>query len=124
MNDADFGISTTTVHSLLGTKTRCQVITLLLEAERTWDVETLAAELVRLDPTLAPDGAQVENHTDRLATRLYHCTLPKLADEDVVDFDHDAMVVTPGENLSAVGAYLGESLDCSEASVEQVSLNA
>ena len=96
--------------ALLRTKLRRQVVTLLLEAERTWSVEELAAELVRLDPTVAPDGTGVEAHTERLVVRLYHCALPRLADADVVDFDREATTVAPGRHLPAVGSYLDETL--------------
>ena len=96
--------------ALLKTKLRRQVVTLLLEVDGTWDVEALAAELVRLDPTVAPDGTGVEAHTERLVTRLYHCTLPKLADSNVVDFDHEEMTIAPGQHLPIVGSYLDETL--------------
>lgn len=96
--------------ALLKTKPRRQVVTLLLEVEEPWDVEKLAAELVRLDPTLAPDGSGLAEHIDRLAIRLYHCTLPTLADADVVDLDHEEMTVAPGEYLHAVGSRLDETL--------------
>ena len=99
-----------TALALLRTKTRRQVVTLLLEVEGTWDVEELAAELVRLDPTVAPDTTGGEAHTERLVTRLYHCALPKLADADIVDFDCGEMTVAPGQHLSVVGSHIDEPL--------------
>lgn len=110
--------------ALLKSKTRRQVTTLLLEAEGTWDIEELAGELVRLDPTVAPDGADVDAHTERLAIRLYHCSIPKLADADVVDFDREAMTVAPDCRLSVLGSYLDESLGLPNAVGECVESTA
>lgn len=122
MRNTESDISLPAAHSLLGTKTRCQVVTLLLEVKREWDVEAFAAALVRLDPTVAPDGDDDGTHTTRVATRLYHCALPKLAAADVVEFDSDAMSVSPSRNLEALGAHLDQSLDYSKAPGERIEL--
>ncbi|MFC5971181.1 hypothetical protein ACFPYI_07525 [Halomarina salina] len=106
-----YEVSADTALALLGTKTRRQVVALLLEVDETWSVEGLAAELVRLDPAVAPDGTDAEAHTERVATRLYHCALPKLADADAVEFDSEEMTVAPGEQLPRLGARLDDLLD-------------
>ena len=117
-------VPTNTAFDLLKTKTRRQAVTLLLEVEGTWGVEELAAELVRLDPTVAPDGEGAESHAERVATRLYHCALPKLAEEDVVDFDREEMTTAPGEHLAALGAHLDDSLSQSNTAYEEIGFAA
>lgn len=97
--------------ALLTTKTRRQVVTLLLEVERPFSVEDLAAELVRLDPTVSPDDTDTESQAEQLAIRLYHQALPKLADAGVVDFDTEEAIITPGQHLHAIGSYLDDWLD-------------
>ena len=104
--------------ALLETETRRQVVTFLLEVEGTWDIRELAAELVRLDPAEPAEGRESEPRAERVAIRLYHCTLPKLADADVVDFDREAMTVAPGRHLSALGSRLDELLGLSDGSNE------
>ncbi|MFD1515212.1 DUF7344 domain-containing protein [Halomarina rubra] len=97
-------MTATTAHDLLETETRRQVVALMLEVEREWDVRELAAELTRLDPTASTDDVE------RVAIRLYHCALPKLADADAVDFDAETKTVESGRLLPALGAHLDDLL--------------
>lgn len=101
--------SGTTV-ALLNTELRRRVVALLLEVDRVWDIQSLARELLRLTPPGAFEAADSEAPTKRVATRLYHCTLPKLADADAVVLDTAAMTVAPGQNLGALGSQLDEML--------------
>lgn len=97
--------------TLLETESRRQTVAFLLEVGGTWDVRTLADELVRLDPTVSPDAADCDDPVERRAIRLYHAALPKLAEADAVVFDSKQQTVAPGRRLDALGAHLGDSVE-------------
>ncbi|MFD1512540.1 DUF7344 domain-containing protein [Halomarina rubra] len=112
------------VARLLETDTRRQVVAFLLEVGGSWDVRTLADELVRLDPAVSPDSTDSEDAVEQRAITLYHCALPKLAAAEAVVFDRKEQTVTPGDRLEELGAYLGDEPDYSGLDTQSGGLSA
>ena len=80
------------------TQPRRETVRLLLANPREWSVETLATEIAAR--THRTDEAKVdETARKRIAVALLHRDLPKLAAKDVIEFDFDAEIVSPGEQI-------------------------
>ncbi|MWG34095.1 DUF7344 domain-containing protein [Halomarina oriensis] len=110
MRHRPLNVSDAKTTDLLRTELRRQVVTFLLETEATYSLDELAGHLVRLDTAAPPEHTDEKRHTERVATRLYHSAIPRLAAADVVVFDADERTVTPGPQLSTLGSHLDSML--------------
>lgn len=114
MNYSESDIPSAEAVRLLESDVHRQVVAFLLEVKGTWDIRTLADELVRLDPAISPDFTVGENPVEERATRLHHGVLPALAAVDAVILDRKEQTVAPGERLEDLGLYLDNEFDFSE----------
>lgn len=84
-----------------------------LESKTEWSVTELATELVAWETdTQEQDVSQEE--IDRMFASLYHAHIPKLVDEQVIEFDRETETIQPGEYAAQVLTALagaGASLD-------------
>lgn len=95
---------------LLRTELRRQVVTFLLETDRSWCLNDLAAELVRLDAAAPPEHVDGETYVEQITTKLHHNAIPRLADAGVLTYRRETQAVTPGPRLSALGSQLDSML--------------
>lgn len=89
-------ISKGDAYSLMAETRRRHVIRLLLGESGEREVEALARTVAARERECPPTEVEDE-HRDRILLSLVHCDLPKLAAEDVVAFDGEA--VAPGEHI-------------------------
>ena len=92
------------VFSILDDRRRRYVLYALAE-DPEWTLQELATRLVAWEEGVEDDD--VGPHCrERRYISLYHTHLPKLADEDVVEFDADAERITSGERAAEVIEFL------------------
>lgn len=89
-------ISKGDAYSLMAETHRRHVIRLLLGESGEWEVKALAMRVAARERECPPTEVEDE-YRDRILLSLVHCDLPKLAAEDVVAFDGEA--VAPGEHI-------------------------
>lgn len=81
-----------------------------------WTLNDLATKLVAWEEGI--DEAAVEPHQrDQRYVSLYHTHVPKLVEEGVIEYDHDAETIARGnhaEQVFAVLAGAGSSLDIAQ----------
>ncbi|WP_256289752.1 DUF7344 domain-containing protein [Halobellus inordinatus] len=70
-----------------------------------WTLQELATRLVAWEEGVEDDDVGAHCRERRYIS-LYHTHLPKLADEDVVEFDADAERITSGERAAEVIEFL------------------
>ena len=84
-----------------------------LESKTEWSVTELATKLVAWE-TDTPEKDIPQEEIDRMFASLYHAHIPKLVDEQVIEFDDETEIIRPGENAEQVLTALagaGASLD-------------
>ena len=77
----------------------------LLSEDDRWSVAELAERIAAWEADV-PGDAVTEHRRERVAVSLYHSHLPKLAADDVVDFDDATGTVTAAGNADPVLAAL------------------
>ena len=92
------------VYDALSHPRRRYVCHLLSEDDR-WSVAELAGRIAAWEAGV-PGDAIAEYRRERVAVSLYHSHLPKLAADDVVDFDDATGTVTAAGNADPVLAAL------------------
>jgi hypothetical protein len=92
-------LSEETVHDLLSTEDRLQVVRALAEDPREWGVEKVQQRLFDTSDSSADEHRRVK-------IRLIHKTLPRLDDANVVRYDREEAIVAPGPNFDCVATKL------------------
>lgn len=74
------------------------LIRILLEDDSEHQLREFAREGAAREDDIAPETVDEEVH-EQVELSLSHTDLPKLAQENVVEFDRDEGTVAPGENI-------------------------
>ena len=77
---------------------RRTLIRVFLQDTGEYSVRDLAREVVAREANVAPEAVD-EDAYEQMYLSLFHTDLPKLAEENVVEFDPDEGTVAPGENI-------------------------
>lgn len=83
-----------------------------------WSVTALATKIAAWEHGVSED-AVTERDRERVLVSLYHAHIPKLVDDDIVDFDDATETIRPAGNAEQVLAALeamGGSLDSRQES--------
>lgn len=103
------------VYDALAHPRRRYLCYILLEATE-WSLTEIATKAAAWEQEI-PEHEVSSHRRERVYVALYHAHVPKLVDQDVVEFDADTETITPGENADQVLAALegvGASLDAEQ----------
>lgn len=89
----------------LASERRRAVVDLLLADPDEYALDALADELTDRDAVELADPPDADPR-DRLQVVLMHRDLPRLDEDDVVDFDPDERTVEPGEHIDDLDALV------------------
>ncbi|GAB3675673.1 hypothetical protein GCM10028856_33080 [Halopiger thermotolerans] len=92
------------VYDLLSDRRRRRLLYLLLEGDRL-PVDEIALRLAAWEEE-TPLPAVEDDRRRRVATALRHNHLPRLADYDVIEYDPDRELVTPGPDFETVDSFV------------------